>query len=202
MPPITTEIVYGAGKVDASASPPLRLVNQVMAHVIEEHYLKEGNLRSDNKFRPGVEGDRKRADAASKHLARLETMPLDEIDKARMALAHNCSHLSVLAEHFLAKAGQRASLIDLDEADHNFAVIGLIHEGDLEKDMTQWPEEVHICDPWLGIACQAREFPRRFREEMTRWKEAGVVIILRGKEISPEDPDWIKAVLEGHKKTC
>jgi hypothetical protein len=108
----------------------------------------------------------------------------------------------VLADHYLGRAGQRSSLIDLDEADHNFAVIGLTDEGDLPKDMTQWPEAVHVCDPWLGIACQAREFPQKFREEMVRWKDAGVVVFLRGKETSPVDEGWIRAVLEGHKKTC
>lgn len=65
------------------------------------------------------------------------------------------------------------------EINHAFLVIApppVDEFGLYLNDIETWPEDCAVCDPWLDIACRARDFPDNFRRRMQNYQHMQLYI--------------------------
>lgn len=93
--------------------------------------------------------------------------------------AGNCFELVCAAARCLAgfEEGPRWNLVSLVRADHSFAVIAppVADRCNLYPSlMEEWPEDSAVCDPWMDIACRARDYPEHFVSRLKNYANIGV----------------------------
>jgi hypothetical protein len=91
--------------------------------------------------------------------------------------------------------------------DHIFVVIGggaPDANGKYPTDMTTWPADAAVCDPWADLACKASEFPGFWRGRMENWGRIGIQLARVGPGggfVDATDPYWFDAIANGDKNS-
>ncbi|CAN7524414.1 hypothetical protein [Duganella sp. LjRoot269] len=171
--------------------------------VREDFYTKEGNFKSANKYsaKKAWSEEKPRLLASNSAVKQIRAVKGDRPAMVRAALAskgHNCFDLSLIAQDYLRSSGKQAILGGTP--DHVFVVVGAIEPGPMPKDMTKWPQDLAICDPWANIACLAKDYPEKFTEKMGKWDSKEKFILDKDvQHLSPTSDQWLKRQLEGDK---
>jgi len=111
-------------------------------------------LKSDNKRRTTAHGvstaQAQRITSARQALERIRPFgrTVNRGDLALATHAHRCSELAKAARKIAVDNGLEASVVGHHA--HEFAVIGRIPDWPLPRLLTDWPEDLAICDPWTN----------------------------------------------------
>lgn len=104
----------------------------------------------------------------------------------------NCCGLSVAAQDYLGERFPdiQTSLLHLD-GDHIVVVVGSVHERLVDVPLARWPPHLQVCDPWAHLCCPVRDYPDRFREQMSKWERDGKQLLLDERWQPPVDSRWL-----------
>jgi hypothetical protein len=200
----------GGGPVQSHLRQRAETENSTLAikiyHEVKKAY--RAGHKSTNKLY--VRGDKDKIDAswqrasqASLALRAIRDQHLDNVLNGKAAApgeelcipAANCGDLATIVAKRTIEEGGYAELWRFEDADHSFAVIGHPSRGTATS-FRDW-QDVWIVDPWANIVCPATQYIDRFVKKMERWEEAGKAI--HDGTVSPVDPAWKQAVLDGTK---
>ena len=194
-----------------------RAANRMAAKEVLEYVRKnvyEPNFKSSNKWHDGKPYDYEiyRLTRASEAIRAFRNLPEVEIkdgiipdSERKKALkelrGHNCGELSWTTLSLLNDKGIPARYVKASGNAHHFILIGDVPK-DLRDNIKDWPAELAICDAWINEAWNVDEYPEKFIKKMQAWYDAESVKTIGGPAgnwVSPTDPDWVRAVLEGPK---
>ena len=118
--------------------------------------------------------------------------------------AGNCSAYSLLALGYIhAHLPEDDALqVKLDGGDHVFAAVfnGVMEVEKWSKDMTTWPADVWICDPWANVVSTARKYYEVFTTQMKIWAgKQQKQIFYSARWISPTDTAYLDTLQNARK---
>lgn len=73
-------------------------------------------------------------------------------------------------------------LVEIVDKDHVFILIGN-KSMFLPTNMSNYDDDVFVCDPWAKIVCLAVDFPREWKLKMLKWESRGLFV----KQIESEN---------------
>ncbi|HWW05999.1 hypothetical protein [Collimonas sp.] len=185
--------------VSTEGEQNMQLAEEALSYVKSTLYDKEkGSLKSFNKRSlkkdPGQEQARlQHASAALGQIGNLDLNNTQEYSRGVWnGKGHNCTALAQASEDWIAWKNPSAPVAKLwFGTDHAATVIGEVPPHLIGADMKKWPEHVAICDPWLNLACPAREYPDKFTAKMAKWARDEKEILAGQTWIKPQDENWI-----------
>jgi hypothetical protein len=114
--------------------------------------------------------------------------------------AGNCEEYAIVAYDYLS-VNLNGALLDIvklkDPGDHAFVVINQPKNdnGSYPKCFSEWDENAYIVDPWVKIACPAREYPKEWETKMHKWEARGLKI----NDCSPLSNEWLNTINDNEK---
>lgn len=113
--------------------------------------------------------------------------------------SHNCDALAHAAEDYIEHLNPSSPVSKLMFLGrHTATIIGVVPPELMQSDMTLWPSDVAVCDPWANIACLAKDYPDQFKKKMEKWEAGKKMIQHAGQWISPLDASWT-GMINGQK---
>lgn len=104
----------------------------------------------------------------------------------------NCSGLTQAAQDVLMdRHPTTQTSAALLMGDHEVLIVGSIDKAIVARPLAKWPAHLSVCDAWANIACAVPEYPRRFREKMSRWEKEGKLLREGGAWSSPIGDSWM-----------
>jgi hypothetical protein len=200
----------GGGPVLSHLPHRTEVENRTLAidiyHEVKNAYRaghKSGNKRYVRGDNDKIDASRQRRFHAALALAAIRDRYLHNVKSGKVVPpgdelcipAANCGDLARIVAKRTIERGGYAEVWQFDDATHGFAVIGHPPRGTATS-FRDW-KDVWIVDPWANIACPAPQYIDRFIEKMKKWERAGKGIL--DDAVSPLDPAWINAVIDGSK---
>ena len=193
-----------AKNLEASAIKNLELALEAKDFIRDNFYNKDkGSFKSSNKVKLNNDPD-----LESTRLAHANDEVVEWSNGAQLKLArdqfwtakgHNCDGLALMAHDWLAQTKSADVCMVEMGSRHIATVVGKLPDQSLPKDMTKWPADLSICDPWLNVACLAKDYPARFKEKMQKWSKDEKRIRVNDDWLLPNEPAWMSVIND--KKT-